>query len=657
MRRIELQNLSLRNFKGTRTFDLDLAGESASVFGANEAGKTTLADAFTWLLFGVDSDGRKQFDIKTLDAAGRSQPGVEHTVEGTLSIDGELVTLQRTFREQWTRKRGSAESEMTGHTTDLHIDGVPVKLSEFTERVTDILDEDTWRLISDPNAFPRLPWQKRREILLAVVGDITDDDVINSDPTLADLPGILGKRSIEEHRKVVMARRSEINKELTTLPARIDVVHQGKPTLPASTQVELQAVIDDLQAKRVDIEEERSRIKSGGETAELQRQLAEVKTSLLVVEQRVRAGVDAKARKVLDDITALQQQEDTQRTKARRLSQEKQDAEARIQSLDRRLSELRDEFQQIASMQAPEHTVDTCSACGQNLPQEQVQAAHEKALAQFNENRAANLERNQSEGRQHKEQRDALTARLAELEPELQAATAKADETAARIEALHEEVAQLRAGTPDATLDQEHQKLTAQAEELTARINSLQDDSATALASVQERLTEVDAELTELRGMLALFTQNARADERIAELEAQEKHVNQEFEQLERQLFLMDEFVRTKVALLESKVASNFELVNFRLFRQLVNGGIEPCADMTVNGVPFESLNRAAQVQAGIDVIKTLQRHHGVSTPVWVDGRESVTQLPEIDAQVISLIVNPADRNLRVELHSQEVTA
>lgn len=657
MRRIELQSLSLRNFKGTRTFDLDLAGESASVFGANEAGKTTLADAFTWLLFGVDSDGRKQFDIKTLDAAGRSQPGVEHTVEGTLSVDGELVTLQRTFREQWTRKRGSAESEMTGHTTDLHIDGVPVKLSEFTERVTDILDEDTWRLISDPNAFPRLPWQKRREILLSVVGDITDDDVINSDPTLADLPGILGKRTLDEHRKVVAARRTEINKELTTLPARIDEVHQGKPTLPASSEVELQAVIDDLQAKRVYIQEERSRIKSGSETAELQRQLAEVKTRILDVERRVRADVDAEVAVEREKLVALDVADDQAGSAVRNARAALQAEEDAIKRLDAQLAALREEHARIVAQAAPEHTAESCSACGQALPAEQVQAAHEKALAAFNQRRAAALEENQAQGKRLKADRDGSEARLPALRATLEQAEAAAAAAGEALTAQHQHIRELQASTPDATKDAEHQKLTEQVAALTGRLEQVRTNSHAALQETADRLAEVDAELTELRGMLALFTQNARADERIAELEEQEKHLNQEFEQLERQLFLMDEFVRTKVALLESKVASNFELVNFRLFRQLVNGGIEPCADMTVNGVPFESLNRAAQVQAGIDVIKTLQRHHGVSTPVWVDGRESVTQLPEIDAQVISLIVNPADRTLRVELHTKEVTA
>lgn len=657
MHRIELQSLSLRNFKGTRTFDLDLAGESASVFGANEAGKTTLADAFTWLLFGVDSDGRKQFDIKTLDAAGRSQPGVEHTVEGTLSVDGELVTLQRTFREQWTRKRGSAESEMTGHTTDLHIDGVPVKLSEFTERVTDILDEDTWRLISDPNAFPRLPWQKRREILLSVVGDITDDDVINSDPTLADLPGILGKRSIEEHRKVVLARRSEINKELQTLPARIDEVIQGKPDLPASTREELQAVINDLQVKRSEAEAERSRIQSGGETAELQRQLAEVKTSILDVERRVRSGVDELVAAERQKLVALDVADDQAGAAVRNARNALQAEEDSIKRLDARLADLRAEHARIVAQAAPEHSESTCSACGQNLPPEQVQEAHDKALAAFNQRRAAALEENQAQGKHLKAERDGSEARLPALRAALEQAEAALQAAGDALTAQHQKVRELQASTPDATQDAEHQMLTAQVATLTGKLEQVRTDSQAALQEVTTRLAEVDAELTELRSLLALFDQHDRATARISELEAQEQHLNQEFEQLERQLFLMDEFVRTKVALLESKVASNFELVNFRLFRQLVNGGIEPCADMTVNGVPFESLNRAAQVQAGIDVIKTLQRHHGVSTPVWVDGRESVTQLPEIDAQVISLIVNPADRNLRVELHSQEVTA
>jgi len=61
---MKLLSLTLKNFKGIRSFTLDAQGCDISVFGDNATGKTTLADAFMWLLFDKDSANRKDFEIK-----------------------------------------------------------------------------------------------------------------------------------------------------------------------------------------------------------------------------------------------------------------------------------------------------------------------------------------------------------------------------------------------------------------------------------------------------------------------------------------------------------------------------------------------------------------------------------------------------------------
>ncbi len=71
MSEMRLTRLTLRNFKGISEFILDAQGENVTVYCDNAAGKTTLFDAFTWLLFDKDSQNRKDFAIKTLDAAGQ----------------------------------------------------------------------------------------------------------------------------------------------------------------------------------------------------------------------------------------------------------------------------------------------------------------------------------------------------------------------------------------------------------------------------------------------------------------------------------------------------------------------------------------------------------------------------------------------------------
>jgi exonuclease SbcC len=65
--------------------------------------------------------------------------------------------------------------------------------------------------------------------------------------------------------------------------------------------------------------------------------------------------------------------------------------------------------------------------------------------------------------------------------------------------------------------------------------------------------------------------------------------------------------------------------------------------------VPFSELNTAGKIWAGIDIINAMSSHYNVSAPIFLDNRESVTAIPDTDAQIINLIVSPADKKLRVE--------
>ena len=230
---MKILNLTLRNFKGIRNFELNTEGKDVNTFGDNATGKTTLFDAFTWLMFGKDSLNRADFEIKTLGPDGQPEHGLEHAVEAILELDDrQQIALKKVFQEKWQKKRGSATAEFTGHTTDHFVDGVPVQKKEYDARIAEIADENIFRLLTDPRYFNEvLHWQKRRELLLEVCGDISDEDVLASEPKLSRLSEVLGDRAIDQHRKIIQTRRTEINKELQKIPVRIDEVKLGLPNI------------------------------------------------------------------------------------------------------------------------------------------------------------------------------------------------------------------------------------------------------------------------------------------------------------------------------------------------------------------------------------------------------------------------------------------
>lgn len=424
---MKLIQLSIRNFKNLKGLTFQPEGYDAVLYGDNATGKTAVYDAFMWALFGKDSQNKSDFEIKTLKPDGTPIHHLEHSVEVHLQLeDGELLILKKTLREKWSKKRGYASASFTGHTTEHFVDGVPVPAKLYHQRIAGLMDEDLFRLLTSPHYFNlQLHWQKRREILLNLCGDLTDAEVIRSNEELKPLAAILDRRSIEDHRKVLAARKKEINRELERIPVRID----------------------------------------------------EVNRSLAVTISDGEGGMETEAEQMLEGL-------------------------------------------------------ESCPMCHQPLPPDQANKVREKAR----------------------------------------------------------------------------------------------------LAHMQER---------EMR------LEEARVSrKRISQLEADEKRLSEEYVALENILFLTEVFVREKVSMLESRINSKFKMARFKLFHRQQNGGLAETCETMVDGIPFGSLNNAARINAGLDILNTLSQHYGRKAPVFVDNAEAITSLIEIDSQTIRLIVSASHPKL-----------
>ncbi len=657
---MKLLTLRLSNFMGARDFTLDLQGDSATIRGTNASGKTSTFSAFTWLLFGKDASGQAVFDIKTIGADGEALHNLEHTVEGTFEVGDETLTLKKTYVEVWTKKRGSSTSEFTGHRVDHHIDGVPVQKKEYDARISAIAPEGVFRLLTDPDAFNALPWKDRRTLLLDVCGDVTDADVIDSDPELADLPGILGKRSLDDARKVVDARRREINRELQAVPVRIDEATQGRPVVPSESREKLDAKLATLRDARTALERQRARLEAGGEIAEVQARVREAEGKIADTARKVTAGAEEALATARRERDALKDAEQTTDRALLSIDRDLSETEAETAQLDARLADLRTRWGEVNGRTPPHaSTPDSCAACGQALPAEHVQAAQARALDEFNVRKAKDLEDVQARGQRARQEREALTSKLEELRQSLESAnqTQLRAATAARDAAAR--VNDLDGSIPDPTQDPTHQTLTAAKAKLEQQIESLREGNTDTLAGLRADVLKLDAEINDLVQSIGAIDNAAKADARIRDLAAQEKTLSREFEELERHLHLFDTFTRAKVALLTERINTRFSITRWRLFEDQINGGLTDACTAMVAGVPYGSgLNRAGRINCGLDIIRVLQDHHQFYPPVFIDEAESIIETLPLDTQVIRLIVDERHPTLTVQLDAtQEVAA
>ena len=649
---MKLVTLKLQNFKGIRNFTLDAQGRDISVFGDNATGKTTLADAFMWLLFDKDSANRKDFEIKTLGPDGEPEHGLEHTVEARLQLpSGKQITLKKVFSEKWTKKRGSATAEFTGHTTDHYIDGVPVKKKEYDEQIAEIADEEIFRLLTDPRYFNEvLHWQKRRELLLEVCGDVSDAEVIASKKELSKLADILGNRTIEQHRKVVQARRTEINKELQKIPVRIDEVQRS---LPDISQIVPEALDEDIQKLRKLIEakqQELARVEAGGEMAEKRKQLAEIETELLKIKAEHQAQVGDRIAAKQKELNHLQVEINKLQLEIGNIKTNADLAFKQAQELDQRIKSKRDEWYEVNERTFEFNQDTVCPTCGQPLPAQQVEEAREKALAKFNRGKAAALERIAAEGKQMQQERAELIERHSSLVQEINAREAKLIELKEQFKVLEAEIKELSTQETPITENLAYIAKLQEKEQIETAIAQLKKDTSAAIATIKAKLADLQLDLRVLEDAKAKVLRYQEGQKRIEELKAEERKLAAEFEELEQQLYLTEEFVRTKVRMLEDKINSKFRMARFKLFNVLVNGGIEECCETTFNGVPYGNLNNGARLNIGLDIINTLAEHYGFAPVVFIDNAESVVNILPTKGQQIRLIVSGMDKKLRIEL-------
>ncbi len=652
---MKLEHLRLDNFQGIAHLEIDLGGRSAAIYGDNGTGKTTVFNAITWLLFDKPSTGAKNWSPKTRGANGERH-NMEHSAVGTFIMgSGSKVTFGKTLREVYKKKRGSMTAEYTGNTVDYYIDGVPTKEKDYTATVARYCGgEEMMKLLTMPDYFPEaMEWRKRRELLLEICDDVTDDQVISSTKDLADLPGYLLKPgtagqhyTVEEYSKIAKARKSDINRQLDTLPGRIDEAHRAIPTgLP--DRATLEARLAEAEKTADAIRQEIAGIQAGAGDA-IQGALAAARAELA----KARADYTRRASDATADAYAALREIDSAIHAAERTAEDKRAETGTLRRNAERLTALRESIlEEYRDAQAVrwDDTREVCPTCGRRLPEEQI----EDMRANFNQRRSEHLAAINARGRKeaNKDMIAAIEADIERLEAEAAEIDRQAMEQRERRQAMEGSIAK----APDF-------ETTDECKEITRRIAALGKQAEDAAAAVEQATAEADARLQavlraehDIRGQIIGVETAERQRARVRELEDQEKQLAADYEDIERGIYLCELFTKTKVSLLTERINGKFRSVSFQLFTEQVNGGLSECCEVLVPAedgtmVPYATANHAARVNAGLEIVATIADHFGQEMPVVVDNAESVTKLIDTDGQVIRLVVSEPDKALRVEV-------
>lgn len=641
MAEIILSKLTIDNFKGCRHFVLEPNRKGCTISGENAAGKTTIFDAYMWLLWGKDSRGKKDFEIKPLAPDGTVKDHAAITsVEGEFWVDGSPTTLKRTYYEKWSTKRGRSEATFDGHSSDFYVDEVPTQKGGFDQAVAALVGgEDTFRILTSVTWFPeQMKWQDRRAKLFDLAGIGSDLSIMETDERFAPLAEALGGKELEDYKKVLSARRKNLARAKTDIPARIDEQQTTIRSLEGVDFAAAEQEITGLSAREETIRQQLRDLGSQDAAAgfKAEREKVEAQRMALEAENRahridLQAGVDSRMmleRSVQDAENAIARQ----KKELTRLTEDETGLKDRLESLRAEWS--------MADAQAYDGS-DTCPTCGQKLPEKKIRQAKQA----FDAKKAEALHHIELRAANVGEDLERIQVRIVEQQDHIDALEAEAKARRAELEALPEPapVEDLPGYQDQRTeLLREMDRLDKLIAQAGAPARQTEDKLRADLASVQARRRDQEAILAQ-KSVLKL------AQGRVEELTEQARKTSLELAEKDGMLLLTEEFSRYKAGFVEDSINGMFDRASFRLFRDQINGGLEECCDVVYEGVPYQSLNNGARINIGIDIIRTISKAEGTSVPLWVDNAEAVTDLWTTGGQMIRLVVDGRKKELTVK--------
>lgn len=639
---IRIKRLALENFKCHRNLVLDLNGGDASIYGDNGTGKTSVYDALTWLLFGKDShgNGEKNIEIKPLGKDGEVRDHNAVTaVEAVLLVNGEEVTLRRTYQEVWSTKRGRGEATYDGNTSEYYVDGVPCKKYAFAEKVDSLVNEDTFRMLTSVSHFADgISWQARREVLFRVANVAGDREIMLGDEKFFPLIEGMGKLTLDDYKKKLLSDKRSYVGAKTDIPARISECQKTIEDVEAMDFDAARAKVEALTREKEGYEAELLSIErnTAAENKRMEIRGAQLELAGLDNENKAyRASQMAGAPDVRAMTLALGQMTARYDDIKRKIRSD----HAYIDSLNEDIASARSRW---IAVNGESFTGGNCPTCGQTLPAAQLKAATDSFEAQ-KKKRLGEIEQTANANKAAKAAAlDRITtaeAEIAELDRlmETQAKLIMAAENSAVAVADIEGFAEKRAA------------ILQHLDGLNGELVDIMTDTSAARTKLIGQISEIKQEIASWNVYLGKESLLEYSRGRIEELQEDARRAAEKLDELEAMLFLIDEYSRYKTQFVEDSINGMFRIARFRLFREQANGGVEDRCDVVLDGVPYININNGAKINVGIDIINTLSEAYGVTVPLFVDNAESVTHLEKSTNQIIRLVVSETDKELRYE--------
>lgn len=659
---IRLDKLTLRNFKGTAFLEAVFNGKDATVYGDNSTGKTTLDDAFTWVLFDKNSLGASDFEIKPI---GMERPVVEVVCE--LRVDERAIVLKKRLEEKWDDKRSDGKQVLTGHTTSYWINDREIeKKSEYKAFIDGIVAEDTFKMLTNGNFFLSKKKEEMRKILWNMPEKVKDEDIAGDDKEQIALVSFMqGKGySVEDVLKLTKQNITTYECEQTKSKAGIEENSIAQSGLES---VDYEDIEKKIAIGRAYIEKVENVLYS-----------AQEKNKDITTKQKSIFELQEKAEKYKQEqIRVLNEDRDRNIEIRNKLSTHSISLKGTIDNLNQKIYNINDGLKQVAENQGLlvaqfkqysalqkenaekvfepiQEDAMSCDKCGQKLPAEQIEQMNTDALALFDTKKQETAGKCKekiaditTKGQLEKARKTNLELQLADLAAQKEKINAELQIAESQLNIVSSNI-ENTLPAHDINLDG-NPEYDAIMDEIARIRDSLSIDSDNTPKLIENK-RKVQEQIDELNIQLSKKGESERLTKRIEELSARGKELAGLIAQEKAMQYQAERFNRAKSERLEGSINALFENLSFRLFETQLNGNIVDDCTPVINGVEYRNASNSDRIRANLDIINAMQKSADTYCVTFIDNAEACTHYRDMKCQMIYLFVSEQDKKLRINL-------
>ena len=672
MKKILFEKIKLLNFCGIRELEVNFGEDLTTISGRNGAGKSTIASAIHYVLFGTDAKGNA-FDIKTYDQDHNIIREIPHEAELTLrciepdDIPGEHddFVFKRTLTDSW-------KEDKCTNTFKYYINDEVCTAGEYKKCINSILDETIFAWIVNPSRFIAEDWKKQRAFLQSLVGEITADDITKGDTKFDFVVESLKKQDIDKLLHHIRYKRTEVQKQLDEIPIRLQELNK---TMPQHEDYDdLQLTLDEQESDLADIDCKISAIKNGAaeqvknEGIRHRLEFARKRVDEMTKSARKLSG-EEEVKHGSDLITAR-----TAQSKAQAMVEELQAKMKGFTETEIHLNEQMDEHKKNikdAGAQYEEANAEQwewndedsfCPHCGQALPIDKVSQMKAESMQRFNERKPKRLKSLLDLADKIKKEHAQCKQLMEQMEEDRTTTTNQLVEAHKTLKDAEAHYAEVEKETPRSYTEilnskEEFQKVSEEIQQLEVELSKPAEgevEQQTMLAELEEQRNPVEEKIASLRSRLATKDTYLKVTARIEEVQKAKETYQNQLDELDQKLDITNEYFLQSCSVLEEKVNEHFHFVQWSLFKNNLDGEKKPFCECYHDGVPYSRLNGAAKVNAGIDIAYTIAQFYDVSVPIVLDECESNLHPISRGGQQIRLYVTH-DEELKIETPAKAV--